>query len=92
MYLEASRTSTIELFREKFFFCKIHKKTSVPESFFNEVTDRSVPRSSRLEVFCEKDFLKMCSKFTGEHPRQNLISIKLLCNFIEITLCHGVLL
>ena len=31
----------------------------------------------------------MCSKFTGEIPCQGVISIKLLCNFIEITLCHG---
>ena len=30
-----------------------------------------------------------CSKFTGEHPCQSVISIKLLCNFIEITLRHG---
>ena len=26
-----------------------------------------------------KDVLKICSKFTGEHPRQNMISIKLPC-------------
>ena len=31
-------------------------------------------------------FLKICSKFTGEHPCQSVISIKLLCDFIEITL------
>ena len=33
--------------------------------------------------------LKICSKFTGEHPCQSVISIKMLCNFIEITLRHG---
>ena len=34
--------------------------------------------------------LKIYSKFTGEHPCQSVISIKLqLCNFIEITLRHG---
>ena len=38
-------------------------------------------RSSRSEVFS--------NKFTGEHPRRIVISIKLLCNFIEITLRHG---
>ena len=32
-------------------------------------------------------FLKICCKFTGEH--RSAISIKLRCNFIEITLRHG---
>ena len=45
-------------------------------------------RSSHLEVFLWKGVLKICSKFT-EHPCQSAISIKLLCNFIEITLRHG---
>ena len=45
-------------------------------------------RSSRPEVFLRKGVLKICSKFTGEHPCQSVISIKLLCNFIEITLRH----
>ena len=31
----------------------------------------------------------MYSKFTGEHPCRSVISIKLLCNFIEITFWHG---
>ena len=43
-------------------------------------------RSSRPEVFLRKDVLKICSKFTGEHPRRSAISIKLLCNFIEIAI------
>ena len=46
-------------------------------------------RSSHPEVFLSKGVLKICSKFTGEHPCQSVISIKLLCNFIEITLRHG---
>ena len=48
-----------------------------------------IGRSSHLEVFQEKDVLKICSKFTGEHLCQSLISIKLQSNFIEITLRHG---
>ena len=40
-------------------------------------------RSSPLEVFLGK----ICSKFT-EHPCRSVISIKLLCNNIEITLQH----
>ena len=40
-------------------------------------------------MFLEKDFLKICSKFTGEHPCRSVISIKLQSNFIEIALRHG---
>ena len=36
-----------------------------------------------------KGVLKICSKFTGEHPSQSVIFIKLPGNFIEITLRHG---
>ena len=36
-----------------------------------------------------KKFLKICSKFTGEHSRYCVISIKLQSNFIQITLRHG---
>ena len=46
-------------------------------------------RSSRPETFLEKGVLKICNKFTGEHTCRSVISIKLLCNFIEITLRHG---
>ena len=38
-------------------------------------------RSSSSEVFLGKVVLKICSKFTGEHPCRSVISIKLLCNF-----------
>ena len=40
-------------------------------------------------MFLAKDVLKILSKFTGKHPCRSVISIKLLCNFIEITLRHG---
>ena len=46
-------------------------------------------RSSLSEVFLEKAVLKICSKFTGEHPCRSVISIKLQRNLIEITLRHG---
>ena len=46
-------------------------------------------RSSHPEVFLGKSVLKICSKFTGEHPCWSTISIKLLCNFIEIALWYG---
>ena len=37
-------------------------------------------RSSHPEVFFRKGVLKICSKFTGEHPCRSAISIKLLWN------------
>ena len=40
-------------------------------------------------LFLGKGVLKICSKFTGEHPCRSAISIKLQSNFIEITLWHG---
>ena len=45
-------------------------------------------RSRVREVFLEKGSLKICSKFKGEYLCQSAISIKLPCNFIEITLWH----
>ena len=40
-------------------------------------------------MFLGKDVFKICCKFTREHPYRSVISIKLLSNFIEITLLHG---
>ena len=40
-------------------------------------------------MFLGKGVLKICSKFTGEHPCRSVISIKFLCNFIETKLQHG---
>ena len=45
--------------------------------------------SSRPEVFLVKGVLKICGNFTEEHPCRSVISIELLCDFIEITLRHG---
>ena len=55
------------------------------ESFCIIRTDRS----SHPEVLLGKGVLKICHKFTEEHPSQSAVSITLLCNFIEITLRHG---
>ena len=46
-------------------------------------------RSSRPEMFLGKGVLKICSKFTGEHPCGRVILIQLQSNFIEITLRFG---
>ena len=40
-------------------------------------------------MLLEKDVLKICSKFIGEHPGRSVIAIKLQSNFIEITRRHG---
>ena len=42
------------------------------------VCSLEIDRSSHPEVFLRKGVLKICSKFTGEHPCQSVISIKLL--------------
>ena len=46
-------------------------------------------RNSQPEVSRGKGVLKICSKFTGEHPCRNAILIRLQSNFTEITLRHG---
>ena len=46
-------------------------------------------RSSPSEFFLRKGVEKICSKCTEEYPCQSVISIELLCNFIEIALRHG---
>ena len=51
--------------------------------------EQSRYRSSHPEVFLGKGVPKIYSKFTAEHLSWSAISIKLLCNFIEITLLHG---
>ena len=43
-------------------------------------------RSCRPEVLLGKDVLKICSKFTGQHPCRSAISKS---NFIEIAFRHG---
>ena len=46
-------------------------------------------RSIHSELFLRNCVLKICSRFTGEHSCRSVISIKLLCNSIEIALRHG---
>ena len=81
----------------------IHNKTTVLESLFHKVTSLQVnPYSEkhfRTAAFLSAGFysqnqssrgvLKICSKFTGEHPCRNVIAIKMQRSFIEITLRNG---
>ena len=47
-----------------------------------------VNSQNSAEVFLGKGIMKICRKFTGEHPSRSAISIKLTCNFIEVALQH----
>ena len=80
------RSDAKQKFQWKFVF---HTKGS-PWQKMKWITKKC--RSSPSEVFLGKDVLEICSKFTGEHPYQSVISIKLLCNFFEITFRHVLLL
>ena len=45
-------------------------------------------RSSHSEMFLGKGVLRICNKFTGEHPCQNAVSIKSLCNTSRGCFCY----
>ena len=50
---------------------------------------KTVFTNNHSELFLGKGALKIRSKFTREHTWRSVISIKFLCNFIEIALWHG---
>ena len=54
-----------------------------------EYNARSLRPERPIQVFLGKGVLKICSKFTGEHPCRSVISVKLLFNFIEIAFWYG---
>ena len=58
------------------------------ESLTQYTSLQLVYKSSCPKMFLGKALLKICSKFTGELPCRSATSIKLLCNFIEITLWY----
>ena len=47
------------------------------------LTQRKVIRGNYPEVLLTKGVLKICSKSTGEQQCESVISINLLCNFID---------
>ena len=49
-------------------------------------------KNSRPDVFLRKSVLEICSKFTGKHPCQSVVSIKFFCSFIELHLGMDALL
>ena len=54
-----------------------------------KITQRVVDLKQPPRGVLGKGFLKICSKFTGEHPCQTAVSIKLHSNIIETALWHG---
>ena len=58
-------------------------------NYFKKEFRHHIFENSHSEVFLRKDVLKICTKFTGQHPCRSAISTKLQSNFIEITLRHG---
>ena len=94
---EFPRTSKFHFSQWKTYFFKfilinnIKNSRKLNISFFMLIFKWDQPhfiRGSHPKVFLRKGALKICSKFTGEHPCRSAISVKLLCNFIEITLPH----
>ena len=51
--------------------------------YFSDYEYLPMFRSSHPDVFLWKCFLKIYSKFIGEHPCRSATSIKLLCNLIK---------
>ena len=63
-------------------FCQLNTRGVT----FETITEKMF-RSSRPEVFLAKGVLKICSKFTGEHPCRSVISIKLQSNGFLLYVC-----
>ena len=85
------RRNICSYFPSKYFFiCIFHLCAYVVYFFLHLVIYslfyKNIFRSSHPDVFLVKGVLKICSKFTEEHPCRSLISIKLQINLIEITL------
>ena len=68
------------------FMFKLYSSTFSCDNLDMELFSISI--SSPPEVLLGKLVLKICSKFTGEHPGQSAISVKLLCNLIQFALLH----
>ena len=79
-----SQKSTMETLEQSVKFVKVSNNDVAPYS-----NTFSTIKSSYPEVFIGKSALKICSKFTGEHPCRSAISIKLQSNFIKIALRYG---
>ena len=75
-----------------FYIKVISISSSSLDNCFSQATGHETitNRSSRPEVFCEKDVLRNFVKFTGRHLCQSLFlnKVEVLCNFIKETLAQ----
>ena len=74
--------------RESWNICVVPCKSGM-EDGLNLISFKWSPQKQPSRDVLRKRCSENMSKFTGEHPSRSVISIKLLCNFIEITLRHG---
>ena len=86
---KVKNVQTYSTFRNKQIYESINQSINQSIKLLLYLQKRWKYRSSHPEVFLEKDVLKICSKFTWEHLCWSAISVKLVCNFIEITFQHG---
>ena len=83
-------TRSTHLIESKNYFSSYFKSNPLICTYlFNTLILARVYRSSPSEVFLRKGVLKICSRFTREHPCRSVISMKLQSDFIEIALRHG---
>ena len=92
--LETTSTFWMESFltvnfccKARFFYFTLFTEDCLNNCYYTKVISK-ICTSSHSEVFFWKGVLKICCKFTGEHPCRKSISIKLQSNFIEIALWH----
>ena len=87
-----SQISRMEVFLKKDNSLKplfISVTSPIQDILLSWMNPRYYFKCSRPEVFLGKAVLKICCKFTGDHPCRGVISMKLQSNFIKITLRHG---
>ena len=75
-----------EVFLCRYFYCKLSSLQTSPLNITNHLI---LLRSSPSDVFLGKGFLKICSKFIGEHPWQSVISIKLQSTSACVFSCNS---
>ena len=75
---DPSISKIIHSFPSMFFQYESYNRT--PHNEFYSSFQEPTFRRSHPEVFLGKGVLKICSKFTGDHPCRSVISIKLQSN------------
>ena len=66
--------------------CGVTAKAKMKDKVLVAEKQLTLSRSSYPEVFLRKNVLRICNRFTREHPYRSVISIKFQSNFVEITL------